>query len=645
MHCKTNITGRNILFTILLLGTLLFMSGCTKSGKSEKELVADLQEDPFFLCNQDITITDHNIIKRQTDVQGKSDIVYINVKAENEYISWNRSYVMTYGLYNEGWILDDVAAYDESNWKVQPLQGVDDEIVQEYMDLYKRENLFDTVELVDRTTTLEEDWSEDRITFRAVTEHLYGTEILEYNQMWYFDEYSYGFVLAGYPERVDRSIILNYNIVGALWDNLARYHGSYDLFQDQFDIQVVYIYEEKIVLEITKKDVWAAHWEGLDRPPETSARIACAMLSYLNDSDEIGFSLSSLSGLLYAPNDKDDFGDTDYFIFDLDGNGAGKIERIYNSQSSNVTKKGILSGKSAEDEAIEYVVSVAKEYGMISYDPQNPICGVWAWDSDDYDFENTIWCIWPDGTLDLYVYVDNEYALDEVHMVDLSQQGEWSYDGNYFTLSTGSAGDVRPVMTVEIAWHDDDTFELVITEYSEYYYAKRVHYDLAGNNGGFSKPAQDASINDPDMSGSETIIELAKNMLPKADSFSKLDFSLPSVYENGGINYVTEVYTANNDAGYVFVIVGDGFGGKGTMKIITSMDADGRIVETQTLEHKETPGLGSKITNEDFRRQFVGVNASTFEDSVDAITGATRSSEYYFESIQSAFNAFQLITE
>ena len=253
MDTKRILTGRHILLLLLVFGSLLLMSGCEKSGKSEKELAADLQGDPFFLCNQDIIITDYNIIKRQTDVQGKTDIVYINVRAENDYISWDRSYVMTYGLYNEGWILDDVAAYDESNWKVQLLQGVDEVAVQDYMDSYKKGNAFDLVELINKATTLEENWGEDRITFRATREHLYGTEILDFEQTWYFDKNSCVFSVMGEPERVNRSIILNDAIVGAEWNGLVRYHESYSVYQDQFDIKVVAMYDNKLVLDITKK--------------------------------------------------------------------------------------------------------------------------------------------------------------------------------------------------------------------------------------------------------------------------------------------------------------------------------------------------------------------------------------------------------
>lgn len=648
MACKRNSTGRHILFLLILLGLLFLMSGCTKSSKSEKELVADLQKDSFFLCNLDIAITDYNIIKRQTDVQEKIDIVYINVRAENDSISWDRSYVMTYGLYNEGWILDDVTAYDESNWKVQPLQGVSDEVVQDYMESYKRESAFDSVELINRTTVLEENRGEDKVVFRAIKEHLYGTEILDYNQVWYFDEYSYGFFIAGEPERVNRSIILSNTIVGAEWDNLARYHGTYSAFPDQFDIKVVAMYDDELVLDITKKDIWAAYWEGLNLPPETSAQIVCTMLSYFSDSEEIGFSLSALNGLLYAQTEDDNFDNDDYFIFNLDRAGVGKIESVYGNQSNRVIEKGILSGKSVEEEATEYVVSVAKKYGMISYDPSNPICGVWDWDSDDGDFGDTIWCIWPDGTFDAYINADNGYPLEKERVGELAFQGKWSYDGNNLSLSTGPVGNVEPIMTVELAWYGSDAFELIIAEYPEYFFANRVNYDVEGNDVYFNKPAQNEENNEridvPNPNGSATIIVMAEEMLPTANGVTKLDVSLPTVYENGDINYVTEVYKANNDAGYVFLIVGDGYGGKRTMKIMTSMDSDGKIIQTKTLEHKETPGVGSKTTSDDFRSQFVGVDISTLDDHVDAITGATHSSKYYFDSIQSAFDAFQLIT-
>ena len=133
-----------------------------------------------------------------------------------------------------------------------------------------------------------------------------------------------------------------------------------------------------------------------------------------------------------------------------------------------------------------------------------------------------------------------------------------------------------------------------------------------------------------------SIAEAARTeVLPQADGFTKLDVQLPED------SFVTEVYKANNGAGYVFMITCNGYGGKGTMKLICGMDADGKIVTTKTLAHAETAGLGSKTAEDDFRNQFTGQDSSL--SGVDTISGATFSSNYYIEGIRSAFDAYELV--
>ena len=133
------------------------------------------------------------------------------------------------------------------------------------------------------------------------------------------------------------------------------------------------------------------------------------------------------------------------------------------------------------------------------------------------------------------------------------------------------------------------------------------------------------------------IAEAARaEVLPEADSFTKLDVALPEG------SFVTEVYKADNGAGYVFMITCNGYGGKGTMKLICGMDEGGAIVATKTLAHSETAGMGSKTADPDYRNQYIGKTADTVSE-VDAITGATFSSNYYLEGIESAFEAYRLV--
>ena len=124
-------------------------------------------------------------------------------------------------------------------------------------------------------------------------------------------------------------------------------------------------------------------------------------------------------------------------------------------------------------------------------------------------------------------------------------------------------------------------------------------------------------------------------VLSEADSFEKLEIeNLPE--------RVTEEYSATNGAGYVFMLTTKGYGGD--MKLICGMDADGVIEQCKTLLHAETSGLGSKTAEDPYRNQYCGKSAETLGE-VDAITGATISSNAYKNAIEDAFKAYDIVTE
>ena len=143
------------------------------------------------------------------------------------------------------------------------------------------------------------------------------------------------------------------------------------------------------------------------------------------------------------------------------------------------------------------------------------------------------------------------------------------------------------------------------------------------------------NITDPIIQEAERAANEAarKEVLSAADSFEKVEVSgLPEA--------VTEVYKAANGAGYTFSITAQGYGGKGTLKIAVGIDMDGKITGTKILDHKETAGLGSKITGDAFQSQFPGKDANL--DGVDNITGATFSSNYSRAAIADAYTAYGL---
>lgn len=83
------------------------------------------------------------------------------------------------------------------------------------------------------------------------------------------------------------------------------------------------------------------------------------------------------------------------------------------------------------------------------------------------------------------------------------------------------------------------------------------------------------------------------------------------------------------------------------------IDIDGNIVAVESEAHLETPGLGSKITEDPFKGQFIGANMDnkTFEVSkdnpgtaekpaIDSITGATISSRAVTDSVREGLKHF-----
>lgn len=99
----------------------LFGCGAAKTVKSEQEIMADLQEKGMPEENPDAKITELEIIKRQTNAEDKHDLVYVTIQAEAETAKYVRSYQVEYGLYDDGWVLDDVSWFEDGENKTVPL--------------------------------------------------------------------------------------------------------------------------------------------------------------------------------------------------------------------------------------------------------------------------------------------------------------------------------------------------------------------------------------------------------------------------------------------------------------------------------------------------------------------------------------------
>ena len=109
----------------------------------------------------------------------------------------------------------------------------------------------------------------------------------------------------------------------------------------------------------------------------------------------------------------------------------------------------------------------------------------------------------------------------------------------------------------------------------------------------------------------------------------------PARDENGKITSVAiKTYSKN------------GFGGR--IEMMLGLLVDGTINKYKIIEQKETPGLGTKITESRFSDQFHGMNPGkqVFKvkqdgGDIDAVTAATISSRAVLKAIERAYDAFR----
>jgi len=87
-------------------------------------------------------------------------------------------------------------------------------------------------------------------------------------------------------------------------------------------------------------------------------------------------------------------------------------------------------------------------------------------------------------------------------------------------------------------------------------------------------------------------------------------------------------------------------GFSGHIELMAGFNTDGTINNITVLQHKETPGLGTKMAEPKFLGQFFGKNPEDFTlkvkkdgGQVDAITAATISSRAFCDAMQRAHNA------
>lgn len=157
---------KKLLIVILAAIAILLLVGCGEKPASEATLKEDIYNSSnFSLFSEqlDMEITNLEVVKRQTTTEDKVDTVWVKVTAAGDTAEGEMYYVMTYHLYNDGWLLETIADDAVDSWHFEPLEGVPDEVIASYIP--------EGAEILENTVDLEA--ASHTVTYTYEESHLY----------------------------------------------------------------------------------------------------------------------------------------------------------------------------------------------------------------------------------------------------------------------------------------------------------------------------------------------------------------------------------------------------------------------------------------------------------------------------------------
>lgn len=194
---------------------LLVMCLCACSGVKEttqEQMVIDLSlSDTFHELDSmnPMGIKSLEVRKRQTSIEDKVDTTWVTVDAENGNSTGILYYVLTYGLYNDGWHLDKVEEDHTETWSFAPKAGPSQELIAQWLP--------DGAEIIDDTLWLED--GQENITYSYTQSYPYCETTRKECMTFTFD-------------CVNTGLWSMFNVVTLSDETTWNVCGQYDLYED-----------------------------------------------------------------------------------------------------------------------------------------------------------------------------------------------------------------------------------------------------------------------------------------------------------------------------------------------------------------------------------------------------------------------------
>ena len=141
-------------------------------------------------------------------------------------------------------------------------------------------------------------------------------------------------------------------------------------------------------------------------------------------------------------------------------------------------------------------------------------------------------------------------------------------------------------------------------------------------------------------------LKAIKAVQPNYDNEPDQDFV--DLKTDGSAEVPTRFYITKKGetpTGVVFMVSAVGYGG--IIDLMVGLNPDGSITGVQVLRHTETPGLGAKITEEKFLKQFIAKNVQDTNwalkkegGDIDQVSGATISPQAVVKALSGGLTLF-----
>lgn len=148
----------------------------------------------------------------------------------------------------------------------------------------------------------------------------------------------------------------------------------------------------------------------------------------------------------------------------------------------------------------------------------------------------------------------------------------------------------------------------------------------------------------------QRVVEASENarklVLPGTDKFLKMDLEKLKSHGKNDFDTIKEAYAAkkgDKTTGYVFLAGPKGYGGE--VSIMIGVNDKGAVTGVDIGDNKETPGLGTKAKDQEFKGQYLNKKFNIInvvkrkaqkDDEIQAISGATITSKAVSKGVEQA---------